>query len=768
MDSEGFFGPGVDESYDAKVFTVATLLGAHVVYNTVKVIDQQAVGSLEMLVQRAQLFRTRSAATAGEAPEFLRAEGFPPLTWVVEDFVQELPARLREEGATGWLRTYLESSTTPGSEGEGKAAGRKSDFLTKVYRDIRVHTLFLPATTREQLRDLSRLSFNELTTEFRTEVDDLRRHILRTLQARTSGGQAMNGPALAQALQFLVRGLQQGMFHELPSIWNTWASQVAEVSLNDASAWFSSLTQRLDAGKDPVPLAVFNERLEQARETAVQFYRSLVRDFEVNPQVGELRRRMDLQLSEQLLPTYHDRVRRWIAETIAATKDGYEAFLAARSLPSDPAVLERESAEAAHFARNNFSARLATFASFTGVVTASSGRGPVVQMPDFSPDPVAQLASDLRARMGARSLENERAVQSLFKQALTAADAAVARELKALGDMGDLLGRERLVALRRLVETRCWQAFEDQLAGAPWSKRVAHYKAHRALVRTEHLDAKMNAFTAANEQRLRAHFAAGLGRAMAAYNANRSAITMPTAEADLEAEHRLLVGWTTDLLLGFASSAMTDSMGSSKQDGSLGLTDTEAFAEVKKRTDQALREDLLQLREKNVELWKAHSDEATRCAVAANRARERTCGQVFCLFTMVPWVHRSASKQHLNQCFGKSASGSKMTPSLQAQVFEAWYSKDMGNEAHKVGTRWMALLLTVAALSVAIWWNFFRQSPPRPLSSPYGHMPQSYFHAGMAPAQHGISQVPRPSDLYNQQCMQGGLPSRFSMFRGGA
>eukprot|EP00435_Cladocopium_sp_Y103_P073126 s326_g42.t1 len=32
MDSEGFFGPGVAESYDAKIFTIATLLGGHLVY----------------------------------------------------------------------------------------------------------------------------------------------------------------------------------------------------------------------------------------------------------------------------------------------------------------------------------------------------------------------------------------------------------------------------------------------------------------------------------------------------------------------------------------------------------------------------------------------------------------------------------------------------------------------------------------------------------------------------------------------------------------
>jgi hypothetical protein len=72
MDSEGFFGPGVSEDYDAKVFTLATLLGSMLVYNTIKIIDQQAVNLLEMLTRRAKLFRVRSKATADAA-----VPGFP-------------------------------------------------------------------------------------------------------------------------------------------------------------------------------------------------------------------------------------------------------------------------------------------------------------------------------------------------------------------------------------------------------------------------------------------------------------------------------------------------------------------------------------------------------------------------------------------------------------------------------------------------------------------------------------------------------------------
>merc|ERR1719444_523525 len=132
MDSEGFFGPGVSESYDAKIFTIASLLGGHLDYNTVKIIDQQAVSLLEMLARRAQLFRTRSSAEAAgaETPEFLSVRSFPALTWVVEDFVQELPAEHwgKDDGATEWLRSYLST----GDIFENSSSNEEGSFLARL------------------------------------------------------------------------------------------------------------------------------------------------------------------------------------------------------------------------------------------------------------------------------------------------------------------------------------------------------------------------------------------------------------------------------------------------------------------------------------------------------------------------------------------------------------------------------------------------------------------------------------------------------------
>lgn len=49
IDTEGFFGTDVAETYDANIFAVTALLSSRLVYNSIKLIDQSAVDYLELL-----------------------------------------------------------------------------------------------------------------------------------------------------------------------------------------------------------------------------------------------------------------------------------------------------------------------------------------------------------------------------------------------------------------------------------------------------------------------------------------------------------------------------------------------------------------------------------------------------------------------------------------------------------------------------------------------------------------------------------------------
>ncbi|CAE7689644.1 dnaK [Symbiodinium microadriaticum] len=638
MDSEGFFGPGVAESYDAKIFTIATLLGGHLVYNTVKIIDQQAVNLLEMLARRAQLFRTRTSTEPAnlDTPEFLSVRSFPPLTWVVEDFVQEFPEAhaYASDPATAWLRSYLSYAND--------TSGEEVHILSKLYSDVKVKTLFLPATSKPELQDLSKLQWSQLTSEFKKELGELKTHILGSLHARSFEGEPMTGRTLERSLRFIVQGLQRGMFHELPSLWTTWTQQlvkregvwnaklslcmlillmrqVAEMSLQDADTWFSSLMSSIDQSEDPIPLRDFNDKVEEARTRSVQFYMELLRDFDVSPDIPELRKRMAVHFQHKLL-LYHERVQRWTNEAIVKEKESFGRSLTERELPFDPDLFRKTGEEGIRKTVAGFSTKLQVF--------AARGQNPVhgkaATMPAFAQDPASQLSVDLHTMLGARELENEREILQHFKAAVAAADEAVDRELKLVGNK--LLGKSQLKELQSIVQSRCWQAFDNKLAGHKWMKLLSHHKTHKALVQTETYENRMTRFTAANDQRLSAHFRAALERCVSSYKTRKTNLAMPSSEADLAAEHRQLAASIREML---------DEQGRE-------LQDTDAHRGALRSLESVLDEGFVHIKQKNIELWKVHSDEATRCALKENQAAEKNC---------------------------------RMSQSMQNQVFEDWYNK---------------------------------------------------------------------------------------------
>lgn len=60
LDTEGFYASNVTSVYDAKVFSIATLMSSMVVYNSIRSIDMGSLEALELLGRRAELFLFRS------------------------------------------------------------------------------------------------------------------------------------------------------------------------------------------------------------------------------------------------------------------------------------------------------------------------------------------------------------------------------------------------------------------------------------------------------------------------------------------------------------------------------------------------------------------------------------------------------------------------------------------------------------------------------------------------------------------------------------
>lgn len=712
---------------------------------------------------QAQLFNARSSVRhtpSGHVPEFLKKESFPSLTWVVEDFVQDLPVAFKEEGHFGYLSTYLQASkgTDAGSNSLGARGNETHEtIITKTFRDVKVAHLFLPATTKAQLRDLSKLDWNDLTPEYRSEVERLRDHIVGNVKARQLGGKAATGPALAQALHFTIQALQRGMFHELPSLWTSWTSQVAEMSLADTDEWFNALLQDVDRGENPITVSAFNGLVEEAREKATAFYRSLIHDFNVRPQMSELRQRMERHFDRKL-QTYHERTRRWVSELISGLRENFAKHLASLVLPIVPDTLDKEGKDASEALSKTLLSELKAFSAPGRRVSL----GAAALMPTFPQAPATQLANDFRAQLTARAMENDREVERIFKAASGAADEAVEAELRTGGEI--LLSKARMDLIKKNAALACWRAFDEHLGSQRWAVNIPKYQTVKAVVQKENLDARLARFSAAHDKRLNTHLHTGLQATHEYYNQRGSTINMPAPTEDLEAQHSQLAAATQDRLKEYAG----------------GLTDTNAFAETSKQLGAHMKASRQQLEEKNVELWKVYSDGATRCAAAANRQRYLECSY-FCLFTNIPWWHRSVSRRNLNDCFHKDPASARMSTKLQAQVFEVWYTKDLGQASNHVANRFYMIVISIIVLVVTLWWlrsgcrywyNFRYWYTGGKIYSPQGvvyQQPQVWSSGGGYGLQQDVcygqrQQQPVYSQQMPQQGQYGGVTQRRGFF----
>lgn len=106
IDSEGIGSLDEDENHDTKIFLLALLLSSFFVYNSIGTIDENALNSLQLIINLSKELQIKAEVLEETEPEEI-AQYFPSFLWVVRDFSLRL---LSHDGETISAREYLEQS----------------------------------------------------------------------------------------------------------------------------------------------------------------------------------------------------------------------------------------------------------------------------------------------------------------------------------------------------------------------------------------------------------------------------------------------------------------------------------------------------------------------------------------------------------------------------------------------------------------------------------------------------------------------------------
>lgn len=79
LDTEGFFTSSSNDLYDARLFSITSLVSSVLIYNTIKIIDNTQIDYLELLAKRTQLFSLKKSILHEDNYQDLDFVSFPPL-----------------------------------------------------------------------------------------------------------------------------------------------------------------------------------------------------------------------------------------------------------------------------------------------------------------------------------------------------------------------------------------------------------------------------------------------------------------------------------------------------------------------------------------------------------------------------------------------------------------------------------------------------------------------------------------------------------------
>lgn len=147
---------------------------------------------------------------------------FPPLLWVVQDFVQ---TTINNETPTQWLHRLMETHTRESEE--------YKISLLDLFKSLECHTLFIPAFKRPLLTDLSQASEEDLTSEYIEERNALMKKLYEGLVPKTKNGKPITGAELAGLLQVLVDAANEGSLADVPSRWSAFVDRLMNSAVDD-------------------------------------------------------------------------------------------------------------------------------------------------------------------------------------------------------------------------------------------------------------------------------------------------------------------------------------------------------------------------------------------------------------------------------------------------------------------------------------------------------------------------------------------------------
>ncbi|KAG6580239.1 Guanylate-binding protein [Phytophthora cinnamomi] len=289
LDTEGMGGLEASQQYDARIFSLATLLCSKLIYNSQGSVDEKAISGLSFIANLAKHIKISAAGDGDDEDAMQFHSFFPSFLWVVRDFTLEL---VDEDGDPISSSDYLERALadqprTPANMERNRIRAMMKDF----FRDRDCVTLVRPVHDEAKLQQVDALPIEELRPEFQQQLSDVKQIVYGdSLQPKTLQGKPLNGSMFAGLLQAYVAAINSGGVPVITSAWEGVTASECRKAMSTAADTFKKSLAALELPLDDEDLI---EAIKEAEDQAVAQYRAAAIGDSASKLEVDLRKRMD-------------------------------------------------------------------------------------------------------------------------------------------------------------------------------------------------------------------------------------------------------------------------------------------------------------------------------------------------------------------------------------------------------------------------------------------------------------------------------------------
>lgn len=219
IDSEGTSATdGGTRTYDSRIFALVVLISSLFIYNTTSNIDEHGISELSLAAHLSNAITTNSNIDKDN----LLTELSPKFIWVLRDFTLEKvhPETGQEISSKEYLELCLRKKISGKNSNDNNLIRNN---IIKYFPERDCITLVRPVESESDLKQLNKIPFEKLKSNFKWEFKQLKDKIYKETLPKKFNGKKLNGPTLANLIVEFVNTINSG---SIPNINNSWDSVI--------------------------------------------------------------------------------------------------------------------------------------------------------------------------------------------------------------------------------------------------------------------------------------------------------------------------------------------------------------------------------------------------------------------------------------------------------------------------------------------------------------------------------------------------------------